>query len=123
MDYLDKALTTTYGYGIALALKLEIYMLDYLRAVDEKEKQTFVEKAKLVIADILNSESGDPAFETINRLVIDFDIERYKPFIDQLHRLFKEDMEQMLIMANAEGEKKGAAPVEMSQITTFGDNA
>ncbi len=92
LDYLNKSLELTQGYGQAQGLKLEIFMMDYLRAEDENVKTEAIENANYVINDILKSESNAPASETINRLNADVGFQPYKKYVDLLYELFPDDL-------------------------------
>lgn len=91
LDYLNKSLELTQGYGQAQALKLEIFMMDYLRAEEDK-KELALKDAKQVLNDLLNSESNAPSYETINRLNTDFDYIAFKKYVETLYKLFPEEL-------------------------------
>ncbi|MFD1614908.1 hypothetical protein [Gelatiniphilus marinus] len=93
--YLDKSLELIQGYGSALALKLEIFMMDYIRAEDDEQKDKAIKDAKTVFDKILKSESGAPSYETINRLNRDSTILSYKKYFDKLNELFPEELKLM----------------------------
>lgn len=98
--YLDKSLELIQGYGSALALKLEIFMMDYIRAEKDEQRDTAVKDAKTVFNKILKSESGAPSYETINRLNKDSTISSYKKYFDKLNELFPEELKLMQQKAN-----------------------
>jgi hypothetical protein len=121
LEFLEKSLRATEGYGIAMAVKLEIYMMDHLRAKNDAERKTASEHAETVIHDILNSGSDIPAYETINRLTIDFKQSSYTNYVDQLYTLFSDKMDEMLVRANAYCEAHKIKPYTLSEITTQTD--
>ncbi|WOD42451.1 hypothetical protein [Hwangdonia lutea] len=98
--YLDKSLELIQGYGSALALKLEIFMMDYLRAEEDKQKDQAIKDAKSVFNKILKSESGAPSYETISRLTRDSKLASYKKYFDKLNELFAEELKQMQLKAD-----------------------
>ncbi|KJD36215.1 hypothetical protein PW52_06350 [Tamlana sedimentorum] len=100
MEYLDKSLELTQGYGQALALKLEVLMMDILRTEDELKKQDIKASAQKVIKGILNSENKAPAYETFSRLERDAKNLNFKKYVSQLFIELPNDMDLIFIKAN-----------------------
>lgn len=113
LAYLDKSLLITDGYGAALALKLEIFMMDYLRAHNDEERAAAKQNAGREISDIINS-SIITAYETIERLNVDFSNPSgtFQKYMDKLYELFSDEMNQML-------EKANSVAVERPELRTF----
>lgn len=118
LEFLEKSLLATEGYGIALAVKLEIYMIDHIRAINDAKRKEAILQAESIIHDILTSGSELPAYETINRLTIDFKQSSYTNYVDQLYILFGEKMDQMLVLANKYCIDHKIKPYSISEITT-----
>jgi hypothetical protein len=118
LDYLDKALHITQGYGEALGLKLEIFMMDYFRTEKEEIKKEAAIQAEAVLDSILNSASDIPAYETVSRLSRDFRLESYKKLITNLHELFKDKIETMLLRANNYNDQRGRERFKLSDISS-----
>lgn len=95
IDYLNKSLELTRGFGQAQALKLEIFMMDYLRSDQDSQKNEALNDAKIVLNEILKSESNAPSYETIGRLKTDTAIDSYKLLVDKLYELFPEELKMM----------------------------
>ena len=95
IDYLNKSLELTRGFGQAQALKLEIFMMDYLRSEQDSQKDEALNDVKIVLNEILKSESNAPSYETIGRLKTDTTIESYKLLVDKLYELFPDDLKMM----------------------------
>jgi len=101
IEYLDKSLELTRGYGEAQALKLEIYGMDYLRNnLVEPKKEQALKAGKVVFSEILNSESYAPAYETVNRLEGDRKNIDYKKYIDVIYDIFSHEMEELFLKAD-----------------------
>jgi hypothetical protein len=100
IEYLDKSLELTRGYGEALGLKLEIYMMDFVRAIGADRKKQSLNNASKVLHDILNGENKAPAYETVSRLVRDYKIKGYKQFISPLFKELPEQMNKLFQNAN-----------------------
>jgi len=95
IDYLNKSLELTRGFGQAQALKLEIFMMDYHRSDQDTQKDDALNDAKIVLNEILKSESNAPSYETIGRLKTDTAIQSYKLLVDKLYELFPEELKMM----------------------------
>ncbi|MEL6811078.1 MAG: hypothetical protein AAFP76_07070 [Bacteroidota bacterium] len=119
LEYLDKSLKQTQGYGEALALKVEIFMMDYIRAITEEERNTAHDNAFKVINDILNSASNAPAYEAIRRFASDFKSVYYRKFLDQMYINFKDLVLAMLLRANTQAADKYLEGYHISQITSL----
>ncbi len=117
IEYLDKSLQLTQGYGEALGLKLEVFMMDYLRNEEDGEKQKAIDNAKEVIRGILNSENKAPAYETISRLVRDARISSYKKYVVALLEVFPKEMEELLNEANQAAELLNIRKFDRSELT------
>jgi|GEM_PF-1839862 len=118
LDYLDRSLQVAQAYGEALGLKLEIFMMDYLRNEDVKIKNKAIENADKVIKNILSSASDIPSYETIYRLSRDIGLESYQNLIDTLYELFTDEMHAMLERANRYDEQRGKEGFTIHAITT-----
>ena len=94
MEYLDKSLLATPGYGEALGLKLVTYMIEYERSKTENEKLEIKDTTLNLISEI-NISFAVSADETIDRLVRDRNSEIYKKYVDTLYNLFPAEMEKM----------------------------
>lgn len=95
IQYLDKSLELTQGYGQAQALKLEIFMMDYLRSDNDQQKEKATQESLKVLNDIIKSESNAPANETMSRLNSDVRVDEYKKYIDKLYELFPHELDQI----------------------------
>ena len=101
LEYLDKSLELTKGYGEALALKLEIYMMDYVRSNEDIKRQEAIKNCDKVLHDTLMSENKMPAYETVSRLVRDYKIESYKKYIQPLFIELPNKMQELFNSANS----------------------
>ncbi|MBV1923273.1 MAG: hypothetical protein KUG68_04505, partial [Flavobacteriaceae bacterium] len=92
IHYLDKSLELAQGYGFAQAVKLEIFMMDYLRSKDDTIKNEAINNCTKVFDVLLQSESGDPAYLTITRLDGDAENQHFKKYVDKLNELFNDEI-------------------------------
>ena len=104
IEYLDKSLELTQGYGEALGLKLEVFMMDFLRTKDAEKKQESRSNALKVIDGIMNSESMAPAYETLSRLERDVQNRGFNKYVAALFKELPNEMEALMNYAN-EGAK------------------
>ncbi|TAL49507.1 MAG: hypothetical protein EPN92_02795 [Chitinophagaceae bacterium] len=87
--FLNEALKRANGYGEALGLKLELYMVDYEKAQRQEDKQRLFDDAKATIEQIKKMDLS--AYEVIKRF------ERVKTnkieesYINLFYKLFPED--------------------------------
>ena len=98
IEYLDKSLELTRGYGQAQALKLEIVAIDYLRSEEDEEKRkNALDNGKIIFTEIINSASPNPAIETVNRLKLDSKTEttEFKIYVDTLNDVFPQEMTKL----------------------------
>ncbi len=105
LEYLDKSLLSTPGYGEALALKLLIYMIDYERTNSEEKKNDIIEVVLNMISEI-NISYELSADETVNRLTRDRQNSIYKKYVDNLYSLFPAELEKMHEIADLYQSKK-----------------
>lgn len=100
IEYLDKSLELTLGYGQALGLKLQVFMMDYDRAENEKDKKIALDNTSNVLNSIIKSESPGPAYETIKRFKMDLPLESYGKYVKKIFQLFPEKMLELFEISN-----------------------
>ncbi|WP_299550426.1 hypothetical protein [Seonamhaeicola sp.] len=117
IEYLDKSLELTQGYGEALGLKLEVYMMDFLRADDDAVKQASKSSALKVIDGILHSENRAPSYETLSRLERDAQNASYNKYVITLFTEFPEKMDALLKEANEAADLLKIKPFDINEFT------
>ncbi|RDK85545.1 hypothetical protein [Marinirhabdus gelatinilytica] len=117
LQYLDKSLDIQDTYGVALALKLQIFMIDLKRAIDEESRKKAIHNAKKVIVDIVTSASMAPSYETVYRFAKDYKMPQQREFIDALSTYFEPQLREMLDKANKHAAKLKAKPFQLSDFT------
>ncbi len=105
LEYLDKSLLVTPGYGEALGLKLVTYMIKFDRAKTEDEKLQIKETTLNLISEI-NISYAVSADETVDRLIRDRKSNIYKKYVDTLYDLFPSEMKKMHEIADGYLETK-----------------
>lgn len=104
-EYLDKALLITPGWGEAQAIKLEIYMMDYLRSTNDDEKAQNKTFAQNVLKEINSGTSGASAYETLDRLTRDQKNARYGRYSSLIPEIFPDLYKEIGIKAQEYAEK------------------
>jgi len=90
----DKSITALPDYGLAFAVKIELYLMAISKAFDDTEKKHFENELLKVFKDIDNNSSTYLCKEIIDR----FEIDRnsfIKPYLDQLYAQYPEKMGQI----------------------------
>lgn len=105
LEYLDRALLITPGWGEVQAIKLEIYMMDYLRSASEEEKAQSKVFAQNVLREINSGTSGASAYETLDRLTRDQKNNRYGRYASQVMELFPDLVTEMKAKSQEYSEK------------------
>lgn len=104
-EYLDRALLITPGWGEAQAVKLEIYMMDYLRTANDDEKAQSKIFAQNMLREINSGTSGASAYETLDRLTRDQKNNSYARYVGQVMELFPDQVAEMKVKSHEYSEK------------------
>lgn len=92
IDSCDKSIGRLTDYGEPYAIKLEVFMMDYKKAFDDKERNDAVENIKRVFNAIENNKSKILCTEILNRLAIDAANDSSKEYISDFEKLFWDDL-------------------------------
>jgi len=92
LDCCDKSLDRLPDYGLPYAIKLEVAMIDFKKAFDDKDKNAAIENTRRVFNDIKNNQSRALCHEIISRLDIDSEVPYLKEYIDNLELLFADNL-------------------------------
>lgn len=112
IEYLDKSLELTRGYGEAQGLKLVTYIIDFERNQQDKEKkEQALRNVEIVLDEILKSDSHFPAAETLDRLVRDANSRDYKKYVEKLYELFPEKLRELENKSTQDGVEEGETAV------------
>ena len=101
IEYLDKSSDRTKGYGEALALKLEVFMMDFVRSNNDSNRAEALKNSSKVLHNILMSENKMPSYETVSRLMRDYKIQSYKKYIQPLFTELPDKMQELFDNANS----------------------
>lgn len=84
----EKSILRKKDYGIPYTVKLEIYMIDYVKAPDEIKKKEALDNIRTTFKSIENNKSTIISVEVIERMNIDRTIDYLKPYYTQLELMF-----------------------------------
>ncbi|MGZ5255275.1 MAG: hypothetical protein ACXWV4_12895 [Flavitalea sp.] len=84
----EKSILRKKDYGIPYTVKLEIYMIDYVKAPDEIKKKEALDNIRTTFKSIENNQSTIISVEVIERMNIDRTIDYLKPYYTQLELMF-----------------------------------
>lgn len=104
IKFLNRALKKVNDYGEALGVKMELYMIEYEKEVNENEKLSIKNETQILIQQILRS--GIASLETIQRFERVQNSAAKSGYIDMIYTMFPKEMEQMKAIAETyRGEK------------------
>lgn len=95
IDNCDKSIKRNKDYGIPYAVKLEVYMIDYVKAVDEKQKQEALENLQKTFRQIENNQSRFVPVDIIDRTNVDRNIGYLKPYYLKIDALFAREFNRI----------------------------
>lgn len=95
IDNCDKSIKRNKDYGIPYAVKLEVYMIDYVKAVDEKQKQEALENLQKTFRQIENNQSRFIPVDIADRTNVDRNISYLKPYYKKLDTYFAREFNRI----------------------------
>lgn len=93
VEYADKSINALPDYGVAYAIKFELYLISYKKAGDDAtEKATALDNVKKLFRAVSNNKSDVVCAEAIVR----FEDDTYlKDYLDELNKQFASEMKEM----------------------------
>lgn len=92
IDCCDKSISRLKDYGEPYAIKLEVFIMDYEKAYDEKEKNEAVENIKRTFNAIKNNTSRILCLQIISRISRDNNVAALKSYMASLEKMFVDDL-------------------------------
>ncbi|WP_159522138.1 hypothetical protein [Sunxiuqinia indica] len=97
----DKSIKILPDYGLAFALKLELYIMGISKAFDEEERETYEKDLMKVFNDIENNKSSYLCKELIKRFEVDMK-NFMRPYLEKLYAEYPNEIEKIRNRASAE---------------------
>lgn len=95
LDNCDKSLNRSKDYGLPYAIKMEIFMIDYVKAVDDAQKQKALDNLKRIFRTIENNQSTVVPVDIVDRIEIDRKVAYLKPYFVQLEKMFASELDRI----------------------------
>lgn len=95
LDNCDKSLNRSKDYGLPYAIKMEIFMIDYVKSVDESQKKNALDNLKKIFRTIENNQSTVVPVDIVDRMEIDRKVAYLKPYFVQLEKMFASDLDRI----------------------------
>lgn len=101
VKYCDEAIRKTFDYGIPYAVKLFLYIIDYMRAFDDAGRDAASDNIKKVFHQVKFTRSNYIAKEVIDRMNVSKN-SFLKDYIEQLELLFADELKDLQLRAEPE---------------------
>ncbi len=95
LDNCDKSLNRSKEYGLPYAIKLEIYMIDYVKAFDDAQRNAALDNIRRVFKAVENNQSKVVPVDIVDRIEIDRNVAYLKPYYQRLEILFADDLNRV----------------------------
>jgi hypothetical protein len=99
LDNCEKSILRKKDYGIPYTVKMEIFLIDHEKAIDQLKKNEAIQNLKQTFKSIENNQSNIIAVEVIERMNIDRSIDYLKPYYNKLEQLFPFELNKIRLRA------------------------
>ncbi|MCO4294027.1 hypothetical protein NF867_14265 [Solitalea sp. MAHUQ-68] len=108
----DKANEVIYDYGVPVAVKLMIYMIDYDRSYVDEEKELEKTNAIKLLRRVSTGTLNVMAYETFNYIDISKDKPYSKKYVELLYKVAPDEMKELKAKYEAHLKASGITPPE-----------
>ncbi|HEY9049493.1 MAG TPA: hypothetical protein VIN08_26525 [Ohtaekwangia sp.] len=106
LDACEKSISRLQDYGLAYAIKMEIFLIDYVKAYDDQEKQNAIDAIRRTFKSISNNNSSIIRDELLERFEVDDKVSWLHPYTLNLEKLFSQEMDETRKVAIANNLNK-----------------
>lgn len=99
LDNCEKSILRKKDYGIPYTVKLEIYIIDHEKSIEQDKKDEAIRNLRQTFRSIENNQSNIIAVEVNERMSVDRSIDYLKPYYNKLEQLFPFELNKIRLRA------------------------
>jgi uncharacterized protein (TIGR03067 family) len=92
LENCNNSISRLKDYGIPYTVKLEVFMIDHLKAYSDDDKQTSIENIRRTFKEIENNQSQILPFEIVERIQVDESVPFLEKYIQKLLSMFAREL-------------------------------